>query len=128
MAGETSLTTRRAAVAAAGFGVVVLLMVALVWWSRPPQMGADEEVARAVDALFTAVTARDTKLLGHCEQRLRALKDTGRLPGSAWDYLDGVIEKARAGRWESAAEGLYGFMRAQRREGAEAEHPRKKGR
>jgi hypothetical protein len=127
MAGEKSLTTRQGTVAAAGFGLVVLLVVGVVWWSRPPQMGADPEVARVVDALFTAVTARDEKLLGDCEQRLRALKDSGRLPGGAWDYLDGVIEKARAGRWESAAEGLYGFMRAQRREGAEGEHPRKKG-
>jgi hypothetical protein len=60
------------------------------------------------------------------EQRLRTLTDSGKLPGNAWNYLDGVIENARAGRWESAAEKLYGFMRAQRREGVEAEYRRRK--
>src|SRR5437667_12319739 len=110
MAGEKSSATRRAAVAAGAVGLAILLAVALVWWGRPPQMGADAEVARAIDALFTAVTARDEKLLGDCEQRLRALKDSGQLPAGAWDYLGGVIEKARAGRWEPAAERLYGFM------------------
>ena len=82
-------------------------------------MGADEEVFKAVDALFTAVTARDEKLLGECEQRLSALKDAGKLPTDAAAYLDSVIRKARDGRWENAAEKLYDFMKAQRREGAE---------
>jgi len=118
---------RRAAFVAAGVvGLFVLLVVGIVWWTRPPQMGADEEVFRDVDALFTAVTARDEKLLGECEQRLRAHRDSGKLPRGASDYLDGVIKKARAGRWEAAAEKLYDFMRAQRREGAPGRQPGKK--
>ena len=52
-------------------------------------MGADEEVFTTVDALFTAVTAHDEKLLGDCEQRLHAYRDAGKLPGDAADYLDG---------------------------------------
>jgi hypothetical protein len=87
-------------------------------------MGADEEVSKAVDALFTALTARDEKLLAGCEQRLLTLKDAGKLPLEAAAYLDNVIRKARSGRWESAAQSLYDFMRAQRREGAH-ERPKK---
>src|SRR5260370_36320783 len=111
--GDTkSPTTRRTAFAAAGLaGAAVLLVGWFVWRSRPPQMGADEEVFQAVDALFTAVTARDVRLLGECEQRLHALKEAGKLPGEASDYLDGIMNKARDGRWESAAETLYDFMR-----------------
>jgi hypothetical protein len=90
-------------------------------------MGADEEVVKTVDALFTAVTARDEQLLGQCEQRLHAHKETGKLPADASAYLAGVIQRARAGRWEPAAERLYRFMKAQRREGARA-HSRKKDR
>jgi hypothetical protein len=97
---------------------VILLLCWFVWWTKPPQMGADEEVFATVDALFTALTARDEKLLGQCEQRLHALKDAGKMPGDAWDYLAGIMQMARAGRWESAAERLYGFMKAQQREGA----------
>ena len=87
-------------------------------------MGADEEASRIVDALFTAVTARDEKLLADCERRLVTLKDAGKLPLAASTYLDNIIRKARAGRWESAAHSLYDFMRAQRREGAH-KHSRK---
>jgi hypothetical protein len=89
-------------------------------------MGADEEAFAAVDALFTAVTARDEKRLGHCERRLGALKDAGKLPGDASDYLAGIIKTARDGRWEAAAGRLYNFMRAQRREGGPGHPPRKK--
>jgi hypothetical protein len=47
------------------------------------------------------------------------------LPAEAGDHLAGIIRKARAGRWESAAERLYEFMAAQRREGGR-ENPRKR--
>jgi hypothetical protein len=94
----------------------------VLWWNRPPQMGADEQVFRAVDALFTAATARDERLLADCERRLLALKGAGKLPPDACAYLDNIISKARAGRWEPAAQSLYDFMRVQRREGVH-EHP-----
>jgi hypothetical protein len=126
MSGERNSAKTRAVLAAGGLGFAALLVCGFVWWTRPPQMGAEEEVFTAVDALFTAVTARDEKLLGQCEQRLNALKDAGKLPGDASDYLVGIIGKARAGRWESAAETLYGFMKAQRREGAEEHRTKKK--
>lgn len=94
--------------------------VAVVWWILSmlptPQLGADEEVFKAVDALFTAVTARDEKLLGRCEQRLRGLRDGKQLPAAAADHLDGILEQARAADWQAAAERLYAFISAQRRE------------
>jgi hypothetical protein len=82
-------------------------------------MGADPEVFKTVDALFTAVTSRDEKRLAECEQRLFALIDAGKVPPAASAYLGQVIGTARAGRWESATQTLYDFMRAQRREGRE---------
>jgi hypothetical protein len=89
-------------------------------------MGADADVFATVDALFTALTAQDEKLLSQSEQRLRILSEAGKLPPQAASYLDGVIEKARGGSWQSAAETLYAFMKAQRREGAPAERIRKR--
>jgi hypothetical protein len=80
-------------------------------------MGGDREAAKSVDALFTAVTARDDDLLDRCEERLRSHRDSGTLRPEAWYYLDGIIRQARAGSREAAAERLYGFMKAQRREG-----------
>jgi hypothetical protein len=93
----------------------------LIYWflggAKPPQMGPDEEVFKTVDALFTAVTARDEVLLLQCEGRLQNHKDAGKLPVAASDHLDAIIQSARAGSWETAAQRLYDFMRAQRREG-----------
>src|SRR4051812_40232728 len=100
-------------------GLVVILAVVLVLsWRSPPQMGADEDVFNTVDALFTAVTARDEKRLTECERRLKAHRDAGKLPPDAAETLDGIIAKAKNGSWETAAERLYDFMRVQRREGA----------
>lgn len=108
---------RRQAVLAAGVVVAIGVIVAvLAGLRRPPQMGADESVFRTVDALFTAVTARDERQLGDCERRLRGYRDEGRLPEGAAEYLDGVIGLARGGDWAAAAKQLYEFMSAQRRE------------
>jgi hypothetical protein len=106
---------------------VVLVLVAgwVFGWGRMPQMGADEETFRSVDALFTAVTARDEKLLGQCEQRLQVLRATEKLPADAAHYLDGVVEQARTGRWENAARQLYDFMKKQTREGSQETSRRK---
>ncbi|HEY1380329.1 MAG TPA: hypothetical protein VGF55_26235 [Gemmataceae bacterium] len=108
--------TRRAALAALGVGAVAGVVLAVLGLRSPPQMGADPDVFRTVDALFTAVTGRDERRLGECEHRLRGLRDAGALPPAAADYLDGVIRQARAGDWRPAAERLYKFMIAQRRD------------
>lgn len=82
---------------------------------RAPQMGSDESTFRAVDALYTAVTARNEKLLTDCEKRLQELKASGKLTSAAATHLDGIIATARAGRWQPAAERLHAFMSVQRR-------------
>jgi hypothetical protein len=97
-------------------GIAVVAIVVLIW-SRPPQMGPDKDVFATVDALYTAVRARDERLLTDCETRLATYRQFGKLPEAAADHLDGVIAKARGGAWQSAAERLYDFMLAQQREG-----------
>jgi len=103
----------KATITASTVGLATIVLLAAWWFRSPPPMGADEEVVKAVDALFTAVTSRDDKRLADCRQRLLALKDSGQLPERASAYLDQIIGQARAGHWESAAESLYGFIRAQ---------------
>jgi hypothetical protein len=100
-------------------GAILLIVVGTAlasFWRRPPQMGADDQVFRTVDALFTAVTARDERLVGQCEQRLHASRDAGKLPLQAATHLDRIIAQSRAGHWEPAAQTLYAFMLAQRRD------------
>ena len=100
-----------------GAASVVLVAVAIHFASRPPQMGADEDAFKTVDALYTAVRMKDASKVTQCETRLHAYRDAAKLGASAADFLDSVIAKARAGNWEAAVERLYDFMLAQRRDG-----------
>jgi hypothetical protein len=92
----------------------------VVWWFRaPPQIGGDDDVFLTVDALFTAITARDEKLLGASQARLATYQAAGKLPDAAARELDRLAVQAKSGDWRGAAERLYAFMQGQRREGAE---------
>src|SRR5436190_21708531 len=100
------------------FGVAAIAIIgvtAATYLSWPtPQLGGDERVMSEVDALFTAVTARDEKLLSACQARLESLKVDSKLPDSAAGRLKSIIEQARNGGWEPAAKRLYVFIEAQR--------------
>jgi hypothetical protein len=112
-----------------GLLATAAVAVAAVYFNRPPQMGTDEDVFLTVDALYTAVRVKDDVRVAQCEKRLHSYREAGKLPKESADYLDRVIAKAREGRWESAAERLYEFMLAQRREGGPAHvrsHPEPK--
>jgi hypothetical protein len=89
------------------------LLVAAAGCGKPEQIGPDPEAFKAVDALFTAVTAKRPDLLEACEKHLGELRERGRLPAKAHGELAGIIDRARAGRWEPAAETLRRFMRGQ---------------
>ena len=107
-----------------GGGLVLVAVVVLIFALRPtPQLGTDEAVFKTVDALYTAVRNRDDGRVGECEKRLHEYRDGGTLSKDASGQLDGVIARARAGKWESAAERLYDFIRAQ--EGGPEHAPRK---
>ena len=116
----SNATAQKAAWAVLG-GVVVIVVVAVLLSLRtPPQMGPDADVFETVDALYTAVRNRDEVRLTQCAAKLGEYRAAGKLPKPAADRLDGVVAKARAGDWQPAAERLYDFMLAQRRDGAEA--------
>src|SRR5947209_7421878 len=89
----------------------------LTWWlltpGRSPQIGTDGEVRKTVDALFTALTARDLNLLDDCASRLQALSAAGQLPQPAHACVAEIIDRARSDRWQSAAEELYRFIEDQ---------------
>jgi hypothetical protein len=103
---------KRTAIAAAGAG---LLLVG-IWfaWGRTPQIGGDKESVKVVDALYTAVTSRNTTRLAQCEERLHALRNEGKLPPQAAKYLEGLIATARGGDWKGATHKLFDFMKGQR--------------
>ena len=94
---------------------IVLLVLAVAGCGRPAQIGADPEVFKTVDALYTAVSLRDPKLVDPCLATLKSLHDAGKLPGDALSTLEGMIEEAKGGAWEDAQTRLARFMQGQRR-------------
>src|SRR5207253_8335898 len=61
-----------------GLAALAVLVVAVRYFTRPPQMGADDDVFKTVDALFTAVSMKDEAKLAQCEQRLHSHRDAGK--------------------------------------------------
>lgn len=99
-------------------GVLAMVLLGLLirgLWSQPQLTANNEDVFTTVDALFTAVTTRDSKRLNECVTRLNTYRDEGSLPKSAAKKLDAIIAQAQSGKWESSAKTLYDFMLAQRR-------------
>jgi hypothetical protein len=99
-----------------GGGFLAIIVLALLIWSRlpPPQLQADEQVFNTVDALFTALTARDLARLDDCERRLKAYHEEGKTSRAVATRLDAIVKQAHDGHWEPAARKLYDFMLAQR--------------
>ena len=81
----------------------------------PSQIGADKDAFKAVDALYTAVSLRDPRLLDQCEKTLQSLQAKGQLPEAAGESLKAIVSEARAEKWEVAQSRLGDFMRGQRR-------------
>jgi hypothetical protein len=98
-------------------GILIVIAFGWAWgrWQIPPQIGTSEEVFKTVDALFTAITSRDTRQLGECEQRLQTFREAGTLPLQAARDLNSVIQQARDGKWDASAHRLYDIMLGQRR-------------
>ncbi|WP_010586524.1 hypothetical protein [Schlesneria paludicola] len=112
---DSSDDRRRVIIIAASVLAVVLLgLLIRGLWSQP-QLTSNEEVFTTVDALFTALTTRDSKRLSDCATRLDSYRDEGSIPKSAAKKLDAIIHQAQSGQWESSAKTLYDFMLAQRR-------------
>ena len=92
-----------------------LIAVFIFRQGSPPQIGNDEKVFTAVEALFTAVGAHDQHLLDNCATNLDGLTKAGKLPGDVSATLTNIVVKARGGNWQDADVDLRWFMKGQRR-------------
>lgn len=99
-----------------GCGILAVIVLAMIVWSRlpPPQLETDEQVFNTVDALFTALTARDLARLEECERRLSEYHTNGKTSDAVAAILDGIVKQAHEGEWEPAAKKLYRFILGQR--------------
>jgi len=92
-----------------------MVFVTLAGCGKPAQIGPDKATFKAVDALYTAISMRDPKLVNRCEISLNQLKADGKLLAKAADSLASVIAESRAEKWEPAQNHLHDFMLGQQR-------------
>lgn len=91
----------------------LLSVVALGGCGSEPQIGGDKEAFKTVDALYTAVGLKDVKLVDQCGEKLKALREAGKLSAGASDILGSIIAEAHDKKWESAQTRLSQFMEGQ---------------
>jgi len=93
----------------------ILLALVIAGCGAPAQIGPDPEVFKAVDALYTAISLRETKLVDSCLEKLKEHRAAGKLPEGAFSALEAMIEEGKGGAWEDAQTRLSRFMEGQRR-------------
>lgn len=93
-----------------GIALVVVLVVGYQAWryySMPPKLQASSEATKTLDAMFTALTARDSTKLAACMDRIEQHFAAGKLGRKATAQLRYCAELASEGSWEQAAKHLY---------------------
>ena len=90
----------------------LLIVIASVGCSSAPPLGT-EEVSSTADALYTAVTSRRMELVNAVEEKLNKLHAEQQVSPDAMTALQAIIEQARAGQWQAAAEELDQLIRNQ---------------
>lgn len=91
--------------------VIILSLFASIGCGRA-ELITSEESERAVDALYTAVTARRTDLVLQSEKNVQQLKADGKMTEALHEELTGIIAESRTD-WTSAAQQLDALMRSQ---------------
>ena len=93
-----------------GIAFAAVLLVGYQAWgyySTPPTLQATEDARRTLDALFTALTARDQAKLATCMTRIEVHLSESKLSQKATRELRYCEQLAKAGSWEQAAKRLY---------------------
>src|SRR6266404_7477166 len=66
---------------------------------------------RVLDAILTAITIKNHRLLEDDARRARARFDAGQLSADDYQAMEAIITKARAGKWSDAETAGYAFRR-----------------
>jgi hypothetical protein len=81
------------------------------WYRRPPVVS--EGQLRYIQLLRTAVSSHNEEHVAGVERVLKKKLDGGELTPKEWRHFQGIIQTAKRGDWDSAAEACESFERAQ---------------
>ena len=92
-------------------GVVAMLGLILLAsrWRGPTEK--DRSNRRALDAILTAITMKNTRLLEESGKQAKARHDAGQLTNEQYQSMEAFIIKARGGDWSGAQKDAYEFRK-----------------
>jgi hypothetical protein len=94
-----------------GIAVALLLTMGLgvwIWSSRPPTMEMRDN-RKAVDAILTAITMKNKRLLEAGIQRAQERRQAAQLTEDQFAGMLAFASKARSGDWSGAEKDGYAF-------------------
>lgn len=96
---------------AIGISLVAFLVIGvLAMAGRAPTM-EERENRKAVDAMLTAITLKNSRLLEESAKRAMARRTAGQITEAQYQGLEAVINKARARDWAGAEKDGYEFRK-----------------
>jgi hypothetical protein len=91
--------------------LVLLLGLALLASGCGGPAQEERENRRALDAILTAITIQNVRLLEESAKRATARHDAGQLTDNQYAGMQAFINKARAGDWSGAENDAYEFRK-----------------
>ena len=90
---------------------VLLLGLALLTSGCGGPTLEERDNRRALDAILTAITIQNPRLLEESTERATACHDAGQLTDDQYAGMQAFINKARAGDWSGAENDAYEFRK-----------------
>lgn len=90
--------------------VATLGLAVFAWGSRAPTM-EERDNRKAVDAILTAITMKNSRLLEEGAKRAQARRTAGQITEEQYQGMEAVIKRARARDWAGAEKDGYEFRK-----------------
>jgi hypothetical protein len=94
-----------------GIALLATLGLGVLAWAGRTPMLEERNNRKAVDAMLTAITLKNSRLLEDSAKRARARREAGQLTEAQYQALEAVINKARARDWPGAEKDGYLFRK-----------------
>jgi hypothetical protein len=91
--------------------LLILLGLALLASGCRAPSQEDRDNRRALDAILTAITMKNSRLLEESARRAKARHDAGPLTDEQYQGMEAFINKARGGDWLGAEKDGYEFRK-----------------
>lgn len=90
--------------------IVLLTLAGFVSRRRVPTQ-QERDNRRALDAIMTAITLKNRRLLDDSADRARARHEAGQLTDTEYQAIEAFVEPARGGDWSRAEKEGYTFRK-----------------